>query len=267
MARKELQQTEVSEELKASRELAEQLEQTAKEAEAAKESAKAEAEELLKRREAEFKVQMEQRQQEWEKEMRERVQAEASEHAQAAEQARIHSEDLARLQAEFEERQRKAEEASQRRIEELERKALKAAAEEEGHKQHELVMQRLEEQLVTVMPLVKEANLIISELQRPHKLETKMHCELTPEGRSGSAVNVTAAVTLNGVLLFEWGPETLENRVYILRELLQRAEDEGLEAIRDLPNEEDPLWDPIEVERLIGVSQVLLEGAHGLEGG
>lgn len=59
--------------------------------------------------------------------------------------------------------------------------------------------------------------------------------------------------------------------VFILRELLQRAEDEGLEAVQDLPNEEDPLWDPIEakdllkglsmqVERLIGVAQVLLEG-------
>ena len=48
--------------------------------------------------------------------------------------------------------------------------------------------------------------------------------------------------------------------VFILRELLQRAEDEGLDAVQDLPNEEDPLWDPIEVERLIGVAQVLLEG-------
>eukprot|EP00913_Durusdinium_trenchii_P012425 g11665.t1 len=109
------------------------------------------------------------------------------------------------------------------------------------------------------MPLVKEANLIIQELQRPHRLETKMHCELTAEGKSG-AVNVAAAVMLNGVRLFEWNPETLENRVFILRELLQRAEEEGLEAVQDLPNEEDPLWDPIEVERLIGVAQVLLEG-------
>ncbi|CAJ1394427.1 unnamed protein product [Effrenium voratum] len=156
-------------------------------------------------------------------------------------------------------RQKKAEEAAQHKIEELEKKAQKAAAEEEGHRQHELAMQKLEEQLMTVMPLVKEANLIIAELQRPQRLETKMHCELTAEGKSG-AVNVAAAVMLNGVKLFEWNPETLENRVFILRELLQKAEDDGLEAVQDLPNEEDPLWDPIEVERLVGVAQVLLEG-------
>merc|ERR1719235_2681505 len=33
-----------------------------------------------------------------------------------------------------------------------------------------------------------------------------------------------------------------------------------MEAASELRNEEDPLWDPVEVERLIGVAQVLLEG-------
>eukprot|EP00930_Biecheleria_cincta_P028372 TRINITY_DN19802_c0_g1_i1.p1 TRINITY_DN19802_c0_g1~~TRINITY_DN19802_c0_g1_i1.p1 ORF type:complete len:1160 (-),score=356.11 TRINITY_DN19802_c0_g1_i1:157-3507(-) len=268
LARKELQQGDVSggpteEEIKASREMAEELERKAREAEEAKERAKAEAEELLKKREEEFKQQMEIKQKQWQEEIEQRKAAEDSEQlaatAAAAEQARIHAEEVTRLQKEFEERQKKQEEMAQQKIEELERKAKKAAAEEEGHRQHELAMQKLEEQLMTVMPLVKEANLIIAELQRPHRLETKMHCELTAEGKHG-AVNVAAAVMLNGTRLFEWNPETLENRVFILRELLQRAEEESLEAIKDLPQEEDPLWDPIQVERLIGVSQVLLEG-------
>ncbi|CAK9114069.1 unnamed protein product, partial [Durusdinium trenchii] len=261
-ARKELQGdvTGPSEEdLKASKQLAEELERKAREAEDAKEKAKAEAEALIKQQKEEFQLQMEQKQKQWEEEMQQRQAAEASEQAAAAEQARVQQEELSRLQKDFEERQKQAEEAAQHKIEELEKKAKKAAAEEEGHRQHELAMQKLEEQLMTVMPLVKEANLIIQELQRPHRLETKMHCELTAEGKSG-AVNVAAAVMLNGVRLFEWNPETLENRVFILRELLQRAEEEGLEAVQDLPNEEDPLWDPIEVERLIGVAQVLLEG-------
>lgn len=268
MARKELQQGEVSggpteEEIKASREMAEELERKAREAEEAKDRAKAEAEELLKKREEEFKMQMEMKQKQWQEEIEQRKAAEDSEQlaatAAAAEQARIHAEEVTRLQIEFEERQKNQEEMASRKIEELERKAKKAAAEEEGHRQHELAMQKLEEQLMTVMPLVKEANLIIAELQRPHRLETKMHCELTAEGKHG-AVNVAAAVMLNGTRLFEWNPETLENRVFILRELLQRAEEESLEVIKDLPQEEDPLWDPIQVERLIGVSQVLLEG-------
>jgi len=261
-ARKELQGDVAGpseEELKASKQLAEELERKAREAEEAKEKAKAEAEALMRHREEEFRLQMEQKQKQWEEEMHQRQAAEASEQAAAAEQARVHAEELSRLQQDFEERQKKAEEAAQHKIEELEKKAKKAAAEEEGHRQHELAMQKLEEQLMSVMPLVKEANLIVQELQRPHRLETKMHCELTAEGKSG-AVNVTAAVMMNGVRLFEWNPETLENRVFILRELLQRAEDEGFEAVQDLPNEEDPLWDPIEVERLVGVAQVLLEG-------
>lgn len=261
-ARKELQGDVTGpseEELKASKQLAEELERKAREAEEAKVKAKAEAEALMRQREEEFRLQMDQKQKQWEQEMQQRQAAEASEQAAAAEQARVHAEELSRLQQDFEARQKKAEEAAQHKIEELEKKAKKAAAEEEGHRQHELAMQKLEEQLMTVMPLVKEANLIIQELQRPHRLETKMHCELTAEGKSG-AVNVAAAVMLNGVRLFEWNPETLENRVFILRELLQRAEEEGLEAVQDLPNEEDPLWDPIEVERLVGVAQVLLEG-------
>jgi len=110
-----------------------------------------------------------------------------------------------------------------------------------------------------VMPLVKEANLIASELQRPHRLETRMQVELSGE-RSRGTIRVTAAVMQDGARLYEWSPETLENRVFLLRELLQHCEEEGIQAAQNLLNEDDPLWDPVEVERLIGVAQILLEG-------
>merc|ERR1719476_1241285 len=109
------------------------------------------------------------------------------------------------------------------------------------------------------MPLVKEANLIAEELGKPHRLETKMQVNLG-SGRTRGTINVTAAVSQDGVQLYEWTPETLENRVFIMRELLQRCEDEGLEVAHTLTLEEDPFWDPVEDERLIGVAQVLLEG-------
>jgi len=264
MARKELNEQSCfgpsEEELKASREMAENLERRAKEAEEAKSKAKAEAESLLKLREEEFKSQMEQRQQEWEKTLQDqRAEAQASDQAAAQEQAKTHAQELEKLQKEFEERQARAEQAAQRRIEELEKKAKKAAAEEEDHRQHELSMQRLEEQLMVVMPLVKEANMIASELKRPHRLETKMHCELGGAGIRGS-IQVMVAVFKDGVQLFEWSPETLENRVFMMRDILQRCEDEGFEACSRVSCEEDPLWDPIQEERLIGVSQVLMEG-------
>jgi len=262
MARKELNEQlggmPSEEELKASREMAEELERRAREAEEAKQQAKQEAEELLRKREDEFRQQMEQKQQDWERELQDRAQAQANDQAVAAEQARAHAQELDQLQEEFKDRQRQAEQAAQQRIEELERQSKRAAAEEEDHRQLELSMQKLEEQLMVAMPLVKEANLIAAELKRPHRLETKMHCELSD--RTRGSVNVTAAVVSDGIQLFEWSLETLENRVFMMRDLLQRCEEEGLEVMNRLAPEDDPLWDPVEVERLIGVSQVLLEG-------
>jgi len=246
------------EELNASRLMAEDLERRAREAEEAKSRAQAEAEEMLRQREEEFQKQMEQRQQDWERELQEREAAQANDQAVAAEQAQSHAHELEKLQREFQERQQRIEEAARQRIEELERQSRKAAAEEEDHRQMELNMQKLEEQLMVAMPLVKEANLIAAELHRPHRLETKMHCELSDRARG--TVNVTASVSQDNVHLFEWSLETLENRVFMMRDLLQRCEEEGLGVMDSLTPEGDPLWDPVNVERLIGVAQVLLEG-------
>jgi hypothetical protein len=264
-ARKELaeRQGELSgpteEELAENRRKSEELEKRAREAEDARSAAEAKAAQELRQREDEYRSQMDKLQEDWDQKLRDREAAAVSGEAAAAEQARKHAEDMQRLQREFEERQRIAEETAQRRIEELERKAAKAAAEEEDHRQHEINMRKLEEELMFVMPLVKEANLIAAELQRPHRLETRMQVELSGE-RSRGTICVTAAVLQDGIRLYEWSPETLENRVFLLRELLQKVEEEGLQAATDLLSEDDPLWDPVEVERLIGVSQVLLEG-------
>lgn len=264
-ARKELTEVEggvsgpSEEELAENRRKSEELEKRAREAEAQKSAAEAKAAEELRQREDEYRAQIENMQQTWDAKLRDQEQAKSIGEAAAAEQANVHAAEMEQLQREFEQRQRAAEEASQRRIEELERKAAKAAAEEEDHRQHELNMRKLEEQLMVVMPLVKEANLIAAELQRPQRLETRMQVELSGE-KSRGTIRVTAAVLQDGIRLYEWIPETLENRVFLLRELLQRCEEEGVEAASTLLNEEDPLWDPVEVERLIGVAQVLLEG-------
>lgn len=243
------------EELAENRRKAEELERLAKEAEAARHAAELKAAQDLKQREEEYNTQMEKLKGDWEAKLRDQAAGQAA----AAEQTKAHASELDRLKRDFEQRQREAEEAAQRRIEELERKAAKAAAEEEDHRQHEMNMRKLEEQLMLVMPLVKEANLIATELQRPQRLETRMQVELSGE-KSRGTIRVTAAVLQDSVRLYEWAPETLENRVFLLRELLQRCEEEGLEVSNGMQKEEDPLWDPVEVERLIGVAQVLLEG-------
>lgn len=252
------------EEMAENRKRAEELERRAREAENARKAAEAEAADLLRKREEEYKFKIEHLQQEQRRQLQEREQAKAHGEAAVVEQAKVmkdaHSRELARLQKEFEDRQRLAEEASARRIEELQKKAQRAHAEEDEHRQHEQNIRKLEEQLMWVMPLVKEANLIAAELQKVHRLETTMQVDLTGDPRNRGTIRVTATVLQDHVRLYEWSAETLENRVFLLRELLQRVEEEGPDVLSNLRNEEDPLWDPLEPERLIGVAQVLLEG-------
>eukprot|EP00928_Gymnodinium_smaydae_P003074 TRINITY_DN11101_c0_g1_i1.p1 TRINITY_DN11101_c0_g1~~TRINITY_DN11101_c0_g1_i1.p1 ORF type:complete len:517 (-),score=168.53 TRINITY_DN11101_c0_g1_i1:137-1687(-) len=251
------------EELKASRERQAELERLVREAEDTKAKAQQEAEMRLREREEEFKQRMESLQQDWNQKLREKaaeVEAQASEQASAEEQALSHQKELDRLQQEFEERQRKAEEAAQQQIKELENKAKKAAAEEEDHRQKEENRRKLEEQLMIAMPLVKEANLIAAELKRPIRLETKMQVSLSSDHTRGSVL-VSAAVFQDDVRVYDWALETLENRVFLMRELLQRCEEEGgIESAQNLTKYEDPFWDPIEPERQIGVAQLSLQG-------
>lgn len=253
MARREVNEgrAEGEEELKASRARAEELERLVKQAEERKLAAQAESEELLKKREEEFKRRMEGMQAEYH--------AKAQKQAAAEGMAAAHATELERMQREFEDKQRRAEESSTQKIKELEAKAQRAVAEEEDHRQREANMRRLEEQLMIAMPLVKEANLIAVELKRPYRLETRMQVALKGDRTRGS-VEVSAAVSKNKVRVYEWPLETLENRVYIMRELLQRCEEEGLEGLENLNQEEDPFWDPVEPERLIGVAQASLQG-------
>lgn len=86
-----------------------------------------------------------------------------------------------------------------------------------------------------------------------------MHAELG-DGKSRGSIRVLASMKLNGVRVYDWNAEILENRVFLMRELLQRCEEEGFEVADDLPPEQDPFWDPVEDERLIGEAQILLEG-------
>jgi len=266
LARKELsaQQGGVSgvsdEELKASKKRAEELENLVRKAEEAKSVAEKEANAMVQVREEEYKKRVVALEQEYARSLEEQAKMQVSgQMAAVQEQATKQSQELLRLQKEFEDRQRKAEEAAQRRILELEAAVKKAAKEEDEHKQHQMNMQLLEEQLMHVMPLVKEANLIAEELRKPIRLDTKMRVDLVG-GSSHGPIQVTAAVMKDGVHLYEWTADVLENRVFLLRELLERCSEEGYEVTDNLAKEEDPFWDPIEEERLIGVAHILLQG-------
>lgn len=225
------------EELAETRKQSAELERKAKEAEEAKKKALDEAEAKLKQREDEFQVKLE---------------------AMKQQDAKNKEAEIERLQKEFEEKNQQAAEEAQRLMKELEKYSHKAAADEEKNRKKVEQKELLDEKLAHVMPLVNEANIIGKELGMPQQFETKMQLGLGDE--QGQLVGVTVAVLQEGVQLYEWTPPTLENRVYLMRELLQRFDDEGPSVLESLTDEVDPFWDPVVVERQIGVAQVLLEG-------
>lgn len=75
-----------------------------------------------------------------------------------------------------------------------------------------------------------------------------MQVALTGDNVRGS-VSIVAAVSYDKVRVYDWPLGTLENRLFIMRELLERREDEDAGFIEHLPDEEDPYWDPIDPER------------------
>ncbi|KAF4728286.1 hypothetical protein FOZ63_002638, partial [Perkinsus olseni] len=70
---------------------------------------------------------------------------------------------------------------------------------------------------------------------------------------------VLVGVDYRGLRVYDWTPETLENRVYLMRDLFEAWCDEGQAYIDDLHDEDDPFWDPITLEREIGTARIYLE--------
>jgi kinesin family member 1 len=105
---------------------------------------------------------------------------------------------------------------------------------------------------------VNEANLAATELKRDIKFNTKMVKKLDPFGGSkNSKTEVLVKIDNNeSKYYYEWPIDKFENRLFMIRELLEEFFDTG-----DLPRlavEEDPFWDPPN-PILIGQSFLSLE--------
>ena len=106
---------------------------------------------------------------------------------------------------------------------------------------------RVEKQLNEILPLVNEANLAATELERDIKFNTKMVKKLDPFLTNGQMkqgiTNVLVKVVNNEEnYYYEWDIEKFRNRLFMIRELLEEYFDSG-----DLPmneKETDPFWDP-----------------------
>jgi len=117
---------------------------------------------------------------------------------------------------------------------------------------------RVEKQLNHLLPLVNEANLAATEMKRDLKFNTKMVKQLDPFGDvSNSKTEILVKIDNNEEkYYYEWPVDKFENRLFMIRELLEEFFDSG-----NMPNvskEEDPFWDPPN-PILIGQSFLQLE--------
>jgi hypothetical protein len=65
--------------------------------------------------------------------------------------------------------------------------------------------------------------------------------------------------TQEGFTLFEWSPDTLENRVFLMRELFDHWCCNEFFDMNSLPRSRDPFWDPVMTEYVVGSCRIYLE--------
>lgn len=120
---------------------------------------------------------------------------------------------------------------------------------EEGLRQKQLQAEynRVEKQLNQILPMVNEANLAATELKRDIKFNTKLVKKMDPFLKAGALsqgpTDVIVKVDNNEEKYFyEWPAEKFQNRIFMIREILDQYFDSG--ALPQLDRNEDPFWDP-----------------------
>lgn len=111
-------------------------------------------------------------------------------------------------------------------------------------KQQQAEYNLIEKQLAKLLPMVNEANLASTELKRDFKFNTKMVKKLDPFGGIGnSKTEILVKVDNNeDKYYYEWPIDKFENRLFMVRELLEEYFDNGV--LPKLSKNEDPFWDP-----------------------
>merc|ERR1719487_1459113 len=222
----------------------EEYESKVREAEIAKAQAENEAKDREAQREAQYKAQLDLMEKE-----RSRMEAKEKEAMKA-----VYERKLRLMKEEVDKNKKEAEAAAARKAAELEEKRRQLEQQEIDRRQREVDTQLLDEQLMVVMPVVKEANLIAKELQKPYEFKTKLHVHAVDSGRRRT--DVVVEVQYCGHRVYEWAPSVLENRIFLMRELFEKWCDDG-EV--DVSEELDPYWDPVQEEHLIGTARLYLE--------
>ena len=114
----------------------------------------------------------------------------------------------------------------------------------------------LDEQLMVVLPLCKEATLIAKELHKPYFFKTKLQVKAIDARRRRT--DLVVQVFFEDKHVYDWNGETMENRIYLMRDLLDKFVEDPA-SLASLTDDEDPFFDPVQTEKFIGSARILLE--------
>ena len=126
-------------------------------------------------------------------------------------------------------------------------KKMKIMEEELRQKQLQDEYRRLEKQINSILPLINEANLAAIEIGRNIEFDTKLVKRMDPFLRSGNLSKLPTEVIIKvqnneDRYFYEWSVEKLQNRLYMIREILEQYYYSGI--MPKLHKQEDPFWDP-----------------------
>ena len=176
------------------------------------------------------------------------------------------------MEAEFRRREQEVAQKAEKEMLEHKRELQIKEAERLKHQHDERV---IDEKLVVVWPQVKEANTIATEMGRPYQLGVKLHTVFDrAEGRRHPDLRVE--VRYDGTYLYDWHPDSLEARLVggeklgmrglydawlddpaCLSSLLydENNNETGQNLWDDPKRQNDPWYDPIDQNQLIGSAQ------------
>lgn len=123
-------------------------------------------------------------------------------------------------------------------------KVSKLMAEQIRQKHLQAEYNRVEKELNRLIPMVNEANLAAEELERNIKFSTKLQKRLDPFGQqtSGRTDILIKVENKEEEYQYEWAIEKFENRLYMIRDVLEEYFEE--DELPNLDKDEDPFWDP-----------------------
>jgi len=117
----------------------------------------------------------------------------------------------------------------------------------------------LQEELVTIMPHVNEANAISSELDKKRFFEVVLTNPDLDQATSANNGRVVCRVKVHDFdrgVSWMWSKTTFLNRKYMMQEMYQNYMDDDQDW--DLPQDKDPFWEPIQ-HQVVGSAFLYLE--------